>query len=310
MKNSSGIGLAMAAVGAIASAPAHAGPVTLSHSVAVNTLLQPGGSTSLSFDIGSFLANEGFATSEVLGGTVSVFGFSEASYGPAQPAPYGDYNVQTNASGSHTGWYAYYVSGYRSCGWWSCYYSPGYTYWSPYTITDYTQTSDRDRLRSDAVSDQMQVTVGNTSATDTASTQSSSAGNFGAYIYDGTINSNCWNGNCSYTTLYHRERDLYSAVYGNLAVSVGLDAAALLDLDGDGLLQLGLAAPVGQFNVNSVSFDLLVQSARRPQLLDGQSAVDVDAGATTVPEPAGLALTALALAAALAAGRRRRARGA
>lgn len=307
MKNTSGIGLAMVAVGAIASAPAQAGPVTLSHSVALNTLLQAGGSTSLSFDIGSFLANEGFATSEVLGGSVSVFGFSEASYGPAQPAPYGDYNVQTSASGTHTGWYSYYVSGYSSCGWWSCYYSPGYTYWSPYTIQDYNRTSDRDRLRTDAVADQMQVTVGNTSGTDTASTQSSSAGNFGAYIYDGTINSNCWNGNCSYTTLYHRERDLYSAVYGDLAVSVGLDAAALLDLDDDGLLQLGLAAPVGHFNLNTVSFDLLVQKTTPPQLLDGRSGADADAA---VPEPAGLALTALALAAALAAGRRRRARGA
>ncbi|MDO9286786.1 MAG: hypothetical protein Q7U26_17995, partial [Aquabacterium sp.] len=265
MKNTSGFGLAMAAVGAIASAPAQAGPVTLTHSVALNSLLQAGASTNLSFDIGSFLANEGFATSEVLGGTVSVFGFSEASYGPVQNNPQSGYNVQTTPDGGHLAYYTYYVYGGYRCGWSYCSYS--YPTTGSYYVQDYRQTSDRDLLHVDAVADQMQVTIGNTSATDTASTQSSSAGNFGAYIYDGTLNGACPNGTCSYTTRYHRERDVYSAVYGDLSVSVGLDAAALLDLDDDGLLQLGLTAPVGHFNVNAVSFDLLVQRTAPPQLL-------------------------------------------
>lgn len=294
MKTSSGIGLVMAAAGAIASLPAEAEPVTLSHSVALNTLLQQGQSSSLSFDIGSFLSGQGFTPAEVIGGTVSVFGFSEASYGQAQAAPYGDYNVQTQANGGHTAWYSYYVSGYRSCGTWSCYYSPGYTGWAAYYVQDYMRLADRDILHTDAVADSMQLTVGNSSASDTADSHSASAGNFGAYIYDGTDYAGCQS--CNQISQYHRERNVYSAVYGELNASLALDAAGLLDLQDDGLLQVGLAAPLGQFTINRISFDLLAQ-----RLAPVQSA-DIGGGGS-VPEPAGLALTALALAAALAAGR-------
>lgn len=300
MKTNSGIGLVMAAAGAIANLPAAASPVTLSQSVGLNALLQQGGSSTLSFDIGSFLSGQGYSASEVIGGTLSVFGFSEASYGSPQAAPYGDYNVQTSANGSHTAWYAYYVPGYSSCRWWGgCYYSPGYTYYSAYQVQDYQRTADRDLLVTDAVADRMQVTVGSSSASDTADTHSASTGNFGAYIYDGTINAGCQS--CSQTTLYHRERNVYSAVYGALEVSLALDAAALLDLRDDGQLQVGLAAPVGQFNVNRISFDLLAQRLAKPQAAALTSGV-----ASTVPEPTGLALSALALAAALATGRRRK----
>ena len=295
MSNSSGLGLALVAAGAIASVPATAGPVTVSHAVTLNTLMQ-GNSSTLDFNLNAFLASEGFNATEVVGGSVSVFGFSEASYGAAQ---YGsDYNTSSYASGSHTGYYAYYVQGYQSCGWWGgCYYSGGYTAWAAYSITDYTQRSDRDIRHVDAVADQMTLTVGSSSSTATANTTSSSAGPFGGDIYDGNTASNCYNGNCSYTNVYHRERDVYSAIYGNLQTSLVLDAGALADLSSDGILGLGFGAPVGQFRLNAVSFDLVVQH----QAAQAQNKLQ----AAEVPEPQGLPLTALALAAALAAGRYR-----
>jgi len=301
-KTSSGLHLAVVAAGAIASVPAAAGPVAISQTVTLNTLIQSSAGSTLSFDLSGFLSSQGYAASEVVGGQVSVFGFSEASYGPAANDPYSGYNVQTVNSGSHTGWYSYYVQGYSSCSWWGgCYYYGGYYAWAPYTIYDYQQTSDRDVRHVDAVADQMQVTAGTTSATATASTQLSSATGFGSYLYDGREYTNCYNGNCSYTDKYHRERDVYSAVYGALDTTLALDAAALIDLRGDGQLSLGLAAPVGQFSVSAVSFDLVVQHA--------QSLMHNNLSAAQVPEPSGLPLTAVALASALAAGmlvRRRR----
>ena len=303
MSNPSGFGLAIAAAGAIAGAvssvPATAGPVTVSHSVALNTLMQGNGST-LNFDLNNFLSSQGYTAAEVVGGAVSVFGFSEASYGAPQ---YGsDYNTTTHVSGSHTAYYSYYVQGYKSCGWWGgCHYYGGYTAWASYNVNDYTQLSDRDTARSDSVADRMQVTVGNTTGTDTADTRSSSAGSFGGYLYDYTNGTGCWNDSCNHTTVYHRERDVYSAVYGALDVTQTLDMTALLDLQGDGVLGVGVSAPVGQFKLTAASFDLVVQH-QIAQRLNAQSV-------STVPEPQSLPLTAVALAAAALAGgwfRRRR----
>ena len=302
MSNSSGLGLAVAAVGAIAGAiasvPAVAGPVSVSHSVSLNTLMQGSGST-LNFDLNNFLSSQGYTASEVVGGSVSVFGFSEASYGSPQ---YGnDYNTTTYMSGSHNAWYSYYVQGYQYCGWWSgCYYSGGYTAWASYSVYDYNQVSDRDVIHNDNVADQMRVVVGGTVATDTAATHSNSTGSFGSYLYDSTTGTGCWGDQCSHTTVYHRERDVYTAVYGALDVTETLDLTALLDLKTDGVLGLGISAPVGKFSLNAVSFDLLVQH----EFAQALKAVPANA----VPEPPNLALTLLALAAAAVAGRLHRGR--
>lgn len=306
MKNPPSFGLAVvaAAAGAIASMPAHSGPITVSQTVSLNTLMQQGASSTLQFDLSSFLAGQGFTPAEVVSGQVSVFGFSEASYAAPQADPYG-YNQQTTQTGSHTGWYSYYVQGYSYCSWWSgCYYSGGYYAWAAYTIYDYTETSDRDIRHTDAVADRMQVTVGATTVSDTASTQSSSEGRYSGLIYDATYYDNCWNGNCSYRTVYHRERNVYSAVYGDLQAVALLDNDGLADLRGDGILSVGLGAPVGRFMLNSISFDLVVQQPP-PQVLRPTG----NGAANDVPEPHSLALVGLALAAALGAGsflRRRR----
>jgi hypothetical protein len=297
MKNPPSFGLAViaAAAGAIASMPAQSGPITVSQTVSLNTLMQQGASSSLQFDLSSFLAGQGFTPAEVVGGQVTVFGFSEASYGAPQADP-NSYNQQISQTGSHTGLYSYYVEGYSYCSWWGgCYYSGGYYAWAPYTIYDYTETSDRDIRRTDAVADQMQVSVGATTVSDTASTQSSSEGLYSGLIYDATYYDNCWDGNCSYRTVYHRERNIYSAVYGDLQAVALLDNDALADLRGDGILSVSLGAPVGQFIVNSISFDLLVQHT--PTVLSPSAS----GTPTDVPEPGSLALVGLALAAALGA---------
>ena len=112
MKNPPSFGLAViaAVAGAIASMPAQSGPITVSQTVSLNTLMQQGASSSLQFDLSSFLAGQGFTPAEVVSGQVSVFGFSEASYAAPQADPY-SYNQQTTQTGSHTSWYSYYVQG-------------------------------------------------------------------------------------------------------------------------------------------------------------------------------------------------------
>lgn len=293
MKNISGLPIALAAAaGAIAVAPSAAAPITLSQSFTLSSLLQPGGSAALSFDVNSFLASQGQQASQVVGGQVSVFGFSEASYGAA--STYGDYNVNTVTSGSHLAWYSYYVSSY--CSWWSWSCSGGYTAYASYYVDDYTRYADRDMIYTDNVADQMRVTVGQSSATDTASTYGSSISPYSAYIYDGT--SGCYSDYCSRTTLYHRERNLYSSISGALDVSLALDALALSDLSTDGILDLRVDAPVGQFALQSLRLDLELA----PLL------ISTSPTGGSVPEPAVIGLTAVALAAAVAAGRRRRAR--
>ncbi|MEK8053284.1 hypothetical protein AACH10_23715 [Ideonella sp. DXS22W] len=304
MNKISGLSAALAAsAGALAVAPAQAAPITLSHSVTLSTLLQQGQSANLSFDINAFLTAQGHSASEVVGGEVSVFGFSDASYAPGGVSA--DYNVQTVGAGSHLHTYSYraYYSYSYTCGSWlnkrTCYGGGWYYAYATQNIPDYARYADRDIYQVDAVADQMRLTVGGTVLTDTADTRTQGAGNFGAYLYDGF--EGCYTTECSRTSLYHRERNVYSAIGGELALTASLDPVALADLQGDGVLGLNIAAPVGQFGLRSVSFSLLLNE---PMLLPVSAPLSGTTGGS-VPEPAGVALTGVALAAALAAGGRR-----
>jgi len=292
MSTSSGIGLALAAAGAIASIPASAAPVTFTQTVSLGAVLD-GTATTLNFDVGSFLAGSGYSAGDVVGGDISVFGFSDASYGAAQASPYSGY--QQTGSPAHTAYYSYYVGGGSSCSWWSCYYYPGYYVSGAYTIYDVEETRYRDINHIDAVADELRISAGAASATGQVSNTTSSVGGYGGAWYDGNY---CryvdGNGNCSWDYRYSRERDVYQAIAGNLQSSLSFDAVALGDIAADGLLAIGMEASRGHVTLNSLTVNLQVERSA--------------AAAVTVPEPAGLALTGVALAAALVAGRRRRTR--
>ena len=276
-----------------------AAPVTISESFSLSGLLQNGGASQLNFDIGSFLSAQGLSAGRVVSGQMVVHGFSEASYGEAAAGAYSGYE-QTGSS-SHNASYTQYVPGYYvgysySCGssWsyrtcYGSYFVPGYSYQVGYTINDTVETRYRDIMHNDAVADQMTVSAGNSSATATANTHSSSVGAFGNANYERTVcRSYDGAGNCSYAYQYNRERDTYDAVFGALETSLNLDLIALQDLRNDGLLGVSLSAPKGQFNLQSINFTLLVDPSN------------------AVPEPASVLLTGAALAGAVLATRRRR----
>ncbi|CAN5203149.1 hypothetical protein BH11PSE10_BH11PSE10_19620 [soil metagenome] len=273
--------VSLAALGVIAFATAQAGPVTVTQSFALNSLMQ-GNSSQLSFDLGSFLSGQGLSVANVVSGQVVVHGFSEASYLTSY-SEYGGY-AQTGVT-SHQASYSYYVPGY-TCSWcWS--YNPGYTQYVNYQVQDTLETRYRDVRHIDSVADSMLVSAGNSSARDTVDTRSSSTDAYGNSRSEGSYVRGYDNhGNASFGYRYNRERDVYDALYGSLDTSLTLDAAALLDLRGDGQLGMGIDA-TGQFWVQSVQFNL-----------------DVDRSA--VPEPGSLALVGAALTGLVVASRRKR----
>lgn len=272
--------LSLAALGVVACASAQAGPVTVTQSFSLSTLIQGSGSP-LSFDLNSFLTGQGMSAANVVSGQVVVHGFSEASY-LQNYSSYGGYSQI--GSSSHQASYSYYVPGY-SCSWcWS--YNPGYTQYVNYWIDDSIESRYIDNKHVDNVADEMRVRVGNTTGSDTADQHSSSATGYGGYNYEGqSVRYYDGNGNASYTTRYNRQQDVYEAVYGALDTAVSFDTAALLDLRSDGVLGMDIGA-VGQFRLTSVDFTL---------------AVDND-----IPEPGGLALAGVALAGVIAVSRRKR----
>ncbi|MBI5428956.1 MAG: PEP-CTERM sorting domain-containing protein [Nitrosomonadales bacterium] len=283
-----GISAALAVIGAMA-APASATPVTISQSFSLSQLLS-GGSANLQFDISAQLSSQGFAATDVISGGLVAYGLSDPAYGAPAAQAYGAYNV--TGTTSHTGYYSYYYPGYSSCSWWGgCYYSPGYTAYAPYTVTDYIETRSRDVLNQDNVADVMQVTAGGTSATATASQTLHTVSPYGAATSDGSYCTYDYYGNCVVHYQYSQQRDVYDAIYGQLQQSLGFDALALQDIWTDGILNVGVGAPVGQFLLQNI--DLTVQ-------------VEHAAPGPSVPEPGTLSLMGAAIAAGVVTRRRRR----
>jgi len=283
--NPKGLSAALAVIG-VAATPALAVPVTISQSVSLGQLLS-GSSADLQFNINSLLATQGFGAADVVSGGLVAYGVSDPNYGAATAQPYSAYSVTGYTS--HTAYNSYYVSGYYSCSsWgWSCYYSPGYTAYYAYSVTDTIQTRNRDILNQDAVADVMQVTSGGTTDTATANQTLHTVNPYNPATYDGTGGSYY----TGYSYLYSQERDVYDAIYGPLQVTQGFDLLALQDIWADGILNVNVGASVGQFLLQSIDLTLQAEHA-------GQG--------TNVPEPGTLSLLGAATVAAGAVSRRRR----
>lgn len=268
----------------LAATPVLAAPVLLSQSFQLSNSLS-NNSLNLNFNLGSFLAGQGYSSQDIVSGSAALHGYSDIQYSSATYQPYGEY-LQTGQA-SHTGYgQAYDDPSDRSL---SCRWNGNCRMITPtYTITDKVLTHSRDVWHGDVVADAMRLLIGGSSTVDTADTRYSAVGDYGGSRLEGQVCASVDNNyNCSYNYLYARERDTYGAIYGALDTTLSLDAAALLDVRDDGTLGVGVKAD-GQFRLSSISFNLLVEKT-----------------AAAVPEPATLALAASALA-ALALTRRRR----
>lgn len=281
--------LAIAAIGVVAAAQAAAAPISVSQTVTLNNLMNSN-TAVLGFDLNPFLVSNGVSADRVIGGSVVVHGFSEASYGAPQATPYSGY--LNEGSSNRTVYGSYYSPGYSSCSWWGgCYYSPGYTSYFSYAVTDSTMVRYRDIAHIDNVADTMTVSVGGASDTAVASEHSASANGYGNYQYVTNVCNYDYYGNCGNQTYYSRERDTYEAVFGALDATVLFDAAGLSDLTADGLVNVTMQA-LGQFHLDSITFQLDVADQVAPN---------------AVPEPvSGLLLAGGAAALALARRRRKK----
>ena len=287
MQRKNRVSQALAAAGCLASTPVFCAPVLLSQTFQLNNLLDRN-SVSLNFDLGSFLSGKGYGAKDIVSGNATLHAYSDLQYGAATATPYSDYQV--TGSASHMATYSYYVPDTQNCGWWgrsAC--NNAHTEYVNYTISDRNTTRWRDIKHEDLVADSMKLLIGTSNASDVAETRSSSIGSYGAEAYEGRdCRSTDFYGNCSYDNRFSRQRDTYSAIFGGLDASLNLDAAALMDVRSDGVLGVGVQATAGQFKLNAISFDLLVEKA------------------AAVPEPASLLLASSAIAGLAMTTRRRK----
>ncbi len=278
------------AVAVVAPAPAQAGVIDISETISLSDLLS-GNSTNLHFDLASLLTSAGVSDADVLSGTLVVYGTSDLSYGAANPQPYGGYNLTGYSSHSYTYPYTYSYSYSYSCGsWgWSTCYGTGYaTAYATGYATDYIYTRSRDVVFTD-VTDTMTLTAGTDAASGSDSLTLHDVGNYLAPNYEYQSGG----GSSPISYYYNQERDVYNATYGPLAASLTLDATALGELQGGGLLDASVAATAGQFKL--MSAQLTVQANTHPSAQPS----------TSVPEPNTLALFGAAAAAGVVVRRRR-----
>jgi len=285
---------AVLAVGAIASIPAAGAPISVSQTFTFDRLIS-GTSNALSFDLASMLASAGLSASGVESGSLVVSGFSDPSYGSPTSA-YGVY--QTVSTSTHTAYANYWVSGSYysySCGFFrTCYgVSPGYWTTSSYNVVDSQVERMVDIRYADTVVDTLSVHAGDSTASGVAASSLNVENAYGQRTYDGNSCSYYdYYGNCSYTTYYSRQRDVYSAIYGAINASLGLDGTALNALRNSGQLDLILSMDIGQMTLQSISFDLLL--------------VDPSDSSTSIPAPGSLMLVSSSLVGFALANRRRR----
>jgi hypothetical protein len=269
-----------ALVGATA---AQAAPVTVSSTVTLGNLLQGGAQQNLQFNLNGLLAQQGVQGGDVISGVLTVYGLSNPSYQDSTD-PYGGYYLTGLSSHTASQSYTYYTSYSYSCGFWGWSTCTGYTphtgYYN-YQVQDEVWTHERTKHHIDNVADRMEVTAGGNTASATASTVQNYVNPYGGSTYEYVSGS--WQQ--GWDTYYARERDHYQSISGPLKVTLDLDALALSDLWGDGILNISISAALGQF---------IVSEAR------------LEATAEAVPLPGSLALAAIGMAAMAGSRRRRR----
>ena len=287
---------AVLALGAIASIPAAGAPISISQTFTFDRLISDT-SNALSFDLAPMLASAGLSASGIESGSLVVSGFSDPSYGSPTTA-YGSYQTVSTSTRTVTAdyWVPPYTYSYR-CGFFSlstCYRNyPGYWTTDSYTVVDSQVERMVDILHADTVSDTLSVLAGDSTASGVAVSSLYVQNAYGQRSYDG---SSCsyydYYGNCWYTSYYSRQRDVYSAIYGAVNASLGLDGTALTVLKNTGQLDLNLAMDIGQMTLQSIRFDLLL--------------VDPSDSSTSIPAPGSLMLASSALVGFALRHRRRR----
>lgn len=281
MSKTTCIGVAAALGAAVA---AQAATVTVTHTLSLDQLLDDKG-TTLQFDLSSVLSAQGLQPQQVLSGALVVFGVSDASYGAGAPQPWGPYQTLSSSS------YLAYYSGscyYSTWGFSRCYYYPVYG-----STTELGRS--RDVLYQDAVADRMLVGLGTSQAFDTVDQHGSSTGTYGAWTYVDTVTSGL-----DRTVYYDRARDTYDALYGDLSVTLAMDAAALQDFATDGALQADVLMQAGQARLQGATLSVVVDDT--PPVL----VATTPTGPNAVPEPDSMTLVAAAALAGGLAWRRRR----
>jgi len=219
----------LAGLVALASAaPVQAAPVALFTSVNVGSNLSMGQTSHLQVDVNSLLAGAGMNANAILGGVLTVFGHSSASYLPL-PLGYADTGYQVTGAASHS--------------------------FLGFPIFDTISTNYRTWTYKDLVADTMLVFAGDSLGADAVGKQESYTG-YGNQSYAGRTGS--YFGGYDYR--YTRDRNHYDALSGDLAANLGLDGKALADLMQDGLLNLSVNAFLGHFTISSIRLDLTLEA--------------------------------------------------